>query len=251
MIEVKNIVKTYARSRVLDDISAEIETGKITSFIGPNGAGKTTLLGVISRLIKPDSGSVSIDGRQLSDYDPAELAKRLSILKQSNSINISLTVRDLVGFGRFPHSAGRLTAEDRETVDRALDYLDLTSIAENDINQLSGGQRQRAFIAMIVAQDTEHVLLDEPLNSLDMRHSAEMMKILRRLTDDLQKTVVLVLHDVNFAASYSDNIVAIKNGKIAAAGSVDDVITESVLSEVFEMPLTITEHVGKKMCIYY
>ncbi len=251
MIEVRNIIKTYSRSRVLDDVSLSIESGKITSFIGPNGAGKTTLLGIISRLIAPDSGTVTLDGRAVETYDPTELAKRISILKQSNTINISLTVRDLVSFGRFPYSGGRLTADDKGMVDRAIGYLDLAAIADKDINRLSGGQRQRAFIAMIVAQDTDHVLLDEPLNSLDMRHSSEMMKILRRVTDELGKTVLLVLHDVNFAAAYSDRIVALKNGKIAASGAVEEIISTEVLSDVFEMPLSITEHDGKKMCIYY
>lgn len=251
MIEVKDVSKFYGGMPVLDDVSLSIADRSITSFIGPNGAGKTTLLGVVSRLIKPEKGSVLLDGKKLSMYGNTELAKRISILKQANFVNMRLTVRELIGFGRFPYSGGRLTDTDLEAVENAIGYLDLAELADKDINQLSGGQRQRAFIAMIVAQDTDHILLDEPLNSLDMRHSVEIMRILRRLTDELQKTVVLVLHDINFAATYSDQIVALKKGKVAAYGSVDDVISEDTLSEVFDMPLEIMEIEGKKLCIYY
>ena len=251
MIEVRDISKIYSSVTVLDGVSFRIADRSITSFVGPNGAGKTTLLGIISRLIKPDGGKVLLDEKSISEYGGSELAKRISILKQSNFVNMRLTVRELIGFGRFPHSGGRLTGEDKDIVERAVEYLDLAEMAEKDINELSGGQRQRAFIGMIVAQDTDHILLDEPLNSLDMRHSVEMMRILRRLTDELKKTVVLVLHDINFAARYSDRMVALKNGKVAALGSVDEVVREDVLASVFDVPLEIREIDGKKICIYY
>ncbi|MBX3288252.1 MAG: ATP-binding cassette domain-containing protein [Acidobacteria bacterium] len=251
MIEVRDISKIYSSVTVLDGVSFRIADRSITSFVGPNGAGKTTLLGIISRLIKPDGGEVLLDEKSISEYGGSDLAKRISILKQSNFVNMRLTVRELIGFGRFPHSGGRLTGEDKDMVERAVEYLDLAEMAEKDINELSGGQRQRAFIGMIVAQDTDHILLDEPLNSLDMRHSVEMMRILRRLTDELKKTVVLVLHDINFAARYSDRMVALKNGKVAALGSVDEVVREDVLASVFDVPLEIREIDGKKICIYY
>lgn len=251
MIEVRDISKIYSSVTVLDGVSFRIADRSITSFVGPNGAGKTTLLGIISRLIKPDGGKVLLDEKSISEYGGSDLAKRISILKQSNFVNMRLTVRELIGFGRFPHSGGRLTGEDKDIVERAVEYLDLAEMAEKDINELSGGQRQRAFIGMIVAQDTDHILLDEPLNSLDMRHSVEMMRILRRLTDELKKTVVLVLHDINFAARYSDRMVALKNGKVAALGSVDEVVREDVLASVFDVPLEIREIDGKKICIYY
>lgn len=251
MIEVRDISKIYSSVTVLDGVSFRIADRSITSFVGPNGAGKTTLLGIISRLIKPDGGEVLLDEKSISEYGGSDLAKRISILKQSNFVNMRLTVRELIGFGRFPHSGGRLTGEDKDMVERAVEYLDLAEMAEKDINELSGGQRQRAFIGMIVAQDTDHILLDEPLNSLDMRHSVEMMRILRRLTNELKKTVVLVLHDINFAARYSDRMVALKNGKVAALGSVDEVVREDVLASVFDVPLEIREIDGKKICIYY
>ena len=137
-----------------------------------------------------------------------EFSKRVSILKQSNYMNVRLTIRELVSFGRFPHSRGSLNAEDIRIIDQAMDYMDLMDMQDNYLDELSGGQRQRAFIAMVIAQDTDYILLDEPLNNLDMKHSVQIMKILRRLVDDLGKTVVIVLHDINFASVYSDRIVA-------------------------------------------
>ena len=191
-----------------------IEKGKITSFIGPNGAGKSTVLSMISRLITKDSGEVLIDGKDMSSFKSNELAKKIAILKQSNSINIRLTIRELVAFGRFPYSQGKLTKEDWRFVDEAIEYMELTEMQHKYLDQLSGGQQQRAYIAMVIAQDTEYILLDEPLNNLDMKHSVQIMKVLRRLTEELGKTVVIVIHDINFASCYSDNIVALKDGKV-------------------------------------
>ncbi|NLX61168.1 MAG: ATP-binding cassette domain-containing protein, partial [Tissierellia bacterium] len=162
MIEVRNVIKEYNSQRVLDNVSLTIERGKITSFIGPNGAGKSTLLSIISRLIERDGGEIYIDGRELKDWNTEELARKISILKQFNHINIRLTVRELVSFGRFPYSQGRLTKEDWEKVDQAIKYMKLEDIQHKYLDNLSGGQRQRAFIAMVIAQDTEYILLDEP-----------------------------------------------------------------------------------------
>lgn len=251
MIEVKGITKKYGEAKVLEGISLQIEKGKITSIIGPNGAGKTTLLGIISRLIKPDAGSVLIEGREIAGWEANELAKKISILKQSNFLNVRLTIRELVSFGRFPHSQGRLTDEDWYHVDRAIAHLGLTGIQEKLLDRLSGGQRQRAFIAMVVAQNTEYILLDEPLNSLDMKRSVEMMKILGSLAHDLGKTIILVLHDINFASCYSDAIIALKDGRLARQGSVEEIIREQVIEEIFEMQLRIEKIEGRNICIYF
>lgn len=251
MIEVRNVTKKYGNSAVVDQVSVKIERGKITSFIGPNGAGKTTLLGIISRLIKHETGEVLIEGKEINSWNSIELAKKISILKQSNFLNVRLTIRDLVGFGRFPYSQGNLTKEDVKFVEQAIEYLKLTEIQDKYLDELSGGQRQRAFIAMVVAQNTEYVLLDEPLNNLDMKHSSEMMKTLRNLVDELGKTVVLVLHDINFASVYSDFIIALKNGKLAAQGTISEMIREEVLSEIFEMDFKIEEIGNQRICIYF
>ena len=251
MIEVINAVKKYGNSKVINDVSVKIEKGKITSFIGPNGAGKTTLLGIISRLIKPEGGQIIIDGKELHQWNSSDLAKKISILKQSNFLSVRLTIRDLVSFGRFPYSHGNLTGEDREFVNQAIEYLKLTDIQDKFLDELSGGQRQRAFIAMVVAQNTDYVLLDEPLNNLDMKHSQEMMKTLRNLTDEMGKTIVLVLHDINFASVYSDRIIALKKGKLAKYGTVDEMIREDVLAEIFEMTFRIEEIGKQRICIYF
>src|SRR5699024_4284723 len=141
-----------------------------------------------------------------------------------NNINIKLTVRELVEFGRFPYSKGNLTDEDYEYIDEALEYMKLTELEDRFLDELSGGQRQRAYIAMVIAQNTEYILLDEPLNNLDMKHSVEIMKILKRLVNDLGKTVAIVIHDINFASCYSDNIVALKEGKLVEDGCKDEII---------------------------
>ncbi|MGF7059440.1 ABC transporter ATP-binding protein [Brassicibacter mesophilus] len=251
MIEVINIVKQYGNKKVVDNVSLKIEKGKITSFIGPNGAGKSTLLSIISRIINKNQGEVFIDGTEISKWDSKELAKKISILKQSNYINIRLTVRELVSFGRFPYCNGRLTTEDIKYVDEAISYMKLESIQDKYLDQLSGGQRQRSYIAMVLAQDTEYILLDEPLNNLDMKHSVEIMKTLRQLVDDLGKTVVIVIHDINFASCYSDYIVALCNGKIAKKGVVDEIINKSILEKIYGIQFSIENIQNSKICVYY
>ena len=251
MIEIKNILKKYKDRNVVDNVSFNIEKGKITSFIGPNGAGKSTVLGIVTRLIAGDGGDVVIEGKKLSEYHTKDLAKKIAILKQSNNISLKLTIRELVGFGRFPHSEGNLNSEDEKYIDEAIEYMKLTDIQHKYLDELSGGQRQRAYIAMVIAQNTEYILLDEPLNNLDMSHSVQMMKVLRNLCDDLGKTIVLVMHDINFASCYSDNIVALKNGKIEKVGTTNEIVQKGVLEEIYEMNFDIKEINGNKICVYF
>ena len=165
--------------------------------------------------------------------------------------HLGLTVRDLVSFGRYPYSKGRLTAADSEHIDRALGYLDLLELADRFLDELSGGQRQRAFVAMVLCQDTDYVLLDEPLNNLDMKHATAMMKLLRRAADELGKTVVLVLHDINFASCYSDCIVAMKRGKVVGQGDVQAMIDPVILSEIYDMDIQVHQIGGRKISVYY
>ncbi|MGV3467423.1 MAG: ABC transporter ATP-binding protein [Heyndrickxia sp.] len=251
MITIKNVSKRYGNKSVVNDVNLNIEKGKITSFIGPNGAGKSTLLSMVSRLIPKDSGEILIDGKEMSKWKPNELAKKLSILKQSNHINIRLTVKELVSFGRFPYSKGKLTKEDWVYVDEAIQYMELKSIQDKFLDQLSGGQQQRAYIAMVIAQNTEYILLDEPLNNLDMKHSVKIMKVLRRLADELGKTVIIVIHDINFASCYSDNVVALKNGTIVQDGPTENIIDSSVLGDIYEIDIAIQEINENKICVYY
>lgn len=251
MIEVKNLCKSYGDKKVVDNVSFNIEKGKITSFIGANGAGKSTILSMISRLIAMDLGDVVIDGKNLKDWDTKELSQTLSILRQSNNINVRLTIRELVSFGRFPYCEGSLKKEDIEMVDNALEYMSLKDIEDKYLDELSGGQKQRAFIAMIIAQDTEYIMLDEPLNNLDMKHSVEMMKLLKKMAEDLGKTIILVIHDINFASCYSDNIVALKNGKLVANDTAMNIIQKDVLNDIFDMDFNIQNINNKNICIYF
>ncbi|WP_188066433.1 ABC transporter ATP-binding protein [Brevibacillus brevis] len=251
MIEVRNVTKQYGSKNVVENVSVKIAKGKITSFIGPNGAGKSTLLSMISRLLTKDQGEVFIEGQEIGQTKSSELAKKISILKQSNHITVRLTIRELVSFGRFPYSQGNLTKEDWKYVDEAIQYLELTDIQHKYLDQLSGGQRQRAYIAMVVAQNTEYVLLDEPLNNLDMKHSVQIMKVLRRLVDEKGKTVVIVIHDINFASVYSDYIVALKNGKVVKEGTTDEIITQPILKDVYDMDIRIEDIEENKICVYF
>jgi iron complex transport system ATP-binding protein len=250
MLKTENISKYYDEKAVVESVSLEIPKGKITSFIGSNGAGKSTLLSVMSRLLKQTEGRVYLHGAPIESISDNSLAKQISILKQSTHINIRLTVRELVEFGRFPYSGGRLTREDKEMVERAIDYMDLRESEGKDISTLSGGQKQRAFIAMIIAQDTDCIMLDEPLNNLDMKHSVQIMKTLRRLADS-GKTILLVIHDINFASCYSDYIAAMKDGKLVKFGSVDEIIRDETLQGIFDMGFNVHEMNGSKICLYY
>jgi len=245
MILVKNILKKYDNKKVVNDVSVNIEKGKITSFIGPNGAGKSTLLSIITRLMKRDLGE------EISQWDKKELSKKIAILKQSNNLNMRLTIRELVSFGRFPYCEGRLTEEDEKFVDDAIEYMNLVDIQNKYLDELSGGQRQRAFIAMVIAQGTEYIFLDEPLNNLDMKNASSMMKVLRNLCDELGKTIILVMHDINFTSCYSDYIICLKNGMIAKEGTVDEIINKETLESIYEMDFKVEEIDGNKISIYF
>lgn len=251
MIEIRNINKSYGAVKVLDDISTTIPAHQVTSIIGPNGAGKSTLLSIVGRLQDADSGTVVVDGLPVHTTPSRELAKRLSVLRQENFLSVRLTVRELVAFGRFPYSGGRLTPEDEVHINSAIEYLELTNLSHRYLDQLSGGQRQRAYIAMVLCQDTDYVLLDEPLNNLDMRHSASMMRLFKQLTNELGKTVVLVVHDINFASFHSQNIIAMKDGRIISEGTPNQIICSKSLAEVFDMHIDVHEIDGKLVGVYF
>ena len=250
-IEIRNITKSYGSKKVVDNLSVTMPTGKITSFIGPNGAGKSTVLSIMSRLLNADSGEIYLNGELLNRKKSSDIAKQLAILKQTNNINLRLTIEDLVSFGRFPYSKGNLTQTDRTFIDNAIAYMDLDDIRHQYIDSLSGGQRQRAYIAMTLAQDTDYILLDEPLNNLDMKHSVQIMQVLRKLVTELNKTVVIVIHDINFASCYSDYIVAMKNGKLVQQGEVNHIMQSTVLQDIYDMSIPIQDIDDHKIAIYF
>lgn len=251
MITVKELSKSYTDKIVLDQINLELPKGKITSLIGANGAGKSTLLGVISRLLKQTQGTVSLNDKNIEDYKNRTLAQQLSILKQSNHLDLKLTVRELVCFGRFPYSQGRLTNEDQLKINEAIAYLGLEDLEHRFMDELSGGQKQRAFMAMVVAQDTDYILLDEPLNNLDMKHSVQIMRTLRNLCRDKGKTIIIVIHEINFAANYSDYIVAMKEGKVLHFDSTKNIIQPHILKDIFDIDFEIIEKKEQLFCDYF
>ena len=251
MIEIKGLSKSFGKKPVVENVTLQIQPKAITSFIGPNGAGKSTLLSMVSRLLDADTGEVFLDQTDVKKMKSDAFAKRVAILKQANHLNIRLTVRGLVSFGRYPYSKGRLTAEDEKHVDQALEYMNLTDMQDKFLDELSGGQKQRAFISMVIAQDTDYILLDEPLNNLDMKHSVQIMKILRKLVDELGKTVVIVLHDINFASVYSDRIVALKDGRLVKDGPTHEIINSEALREVYDMHIPVQEQDGCRICVYF
>ncbi|TDQ59846.1 iron complex transport system ATP-binding protein [Mesocricetibacter intestinalis] len=250
-IEIKNITKSYADKKVVDNVSLTLPQGKITAFIGPNGAGKSTLLSIVSRLLRADSGEIRLNGKPLEGQKSSDIARQLSILRQSNHINLRLSVEDLVAFGRFPYSKGNLSAKDRTFIDNAINYMNLQAYRSRYLDQLSGGQRQRAYIAMTLAQDTDYILLDEPLNNLDMKHSVQIMQVLRKLADELNKTIVIVIHDINFASCYSDHIVAMRDGRLVRQGTVAEIMQTSVLQEIYGMHIPIEEINSHKIALYF
>ena len=251
MIEIKDLSKSYNDAIVVNGVSLTLPKGGITSIIGPNGAGKSTLLSMISRLLPMNEGRVLVDGLDITNTKSDVLAKRLSILRQDNHMTARLTVRDLVAFGRYPYSRDRPTQEDRDHIDGSLDFLDLKPLADRFLDELSGGQRQRAFVAMVLCQDTDYALFDEPLNNLDMRHASAMMRLLRRAADQFGKTIVLVLHDINFASVYSDTIVAMRDGEVAFQGTPDEIMREDVLTDIFETNMTIHAIEGRRIAVFY
>ncbi len=251
MIEASNLRKSYGKALVLDDVSVTLPRGGVTTIIGPNGAGKSTLLSVLARLLVPDAGRVSLDGLDVFATAGPELARRLAVLRQENHLTARLTVRELVGFGRYPHSQGRLGPADRAAIDRALERLDLLPLAERFLDELSGGQRQRAFVAMVLAQETDYLLLDEPLNNLDMKSSRGMMRSLGAAARDLGKTIVVVLHDINFAASHSDRIIAMRDGRVILTGPPDQIVTPAALLQIYDMEIAVDVIDGRRFARYY
>lgn len=251
MLEIKNITKLYGKSKVLDNVTCSIEKNKFTSFIGSNGAGKSTLLNIMARTLKYDLGDIIIDGKSQKDYKTENLATKIAILSQSNNINIRLTVRELVSFGRYPYSKGKLTKEDKEKVNESLSYIGILDLADRFLDELSGGQVQMAYIAMVIAQDTDYIFLDEPLNNLDMNHSVKIMKVLRKLVKEKNKTVVVVIHDINFVSVYADNVIALKSGNVVVQGKNEEVITKEILRDIYSLDMDIYSVNNCRICMYY
>ncbi|MGE0847147.1 MAG: ABC transporter ATP-binding protein [Flavobacteriaceae bacterium] len=251
MIEIRQATKIYGEETVLDAVSLTLPEHGFTAIIGPNGAGKSTLLSAAARLVPLTGGSIEVDGLDVAHAPGAELARRLSILRQDRGVGTRLTVRELVAFGRFPHSRGRLGDADRAHIDAAIAHFGLGEQENRFLDELSGGQRQRAFVAMVMCQDTRYVLLDEPLNNLDMKHAVAMMKLLRRMADEFSKSIVAVLHDINFASCYADRIVAMKDGRIAFDGAPGELMRTATLRHVYDMEIPVRNYGGRRIGVFH
>lgn len=253
MIDIHNLTYCAGDTTILHDVSLTLHSGGITALIGPNGAGKSSLLHVLAGLNRPFAGTVGIRGLDPFTATGRARAQAVALLQQSPSVVSRLRVRELVGFGRWPHHQGRPTAQDATLVEQALDAFALNDLADRPLDTLSGGQRQRAFIAMTYAQDTPWMLLDEPLNALDPRHARDLMARLHGLSRasaaDGGRSIVIVLHDINAAAGWADRIVAMKDGRVIAHDSSAALLTPDTLQHVFDTPFEVLNHDGRAVVV--
>lgn len=241
MIKLSGVTKKYNDEVSIGPVDLEIPVGGITALVGPNGAGKSTLLTMIGRLLSMDEGTIQVAQYDIASTKSKDLARIISVLRQENHFITKLTVRQLVGFGRFPYSHGRLTEDDERIIDQYIEFLNLEDLQDRYLDQLSGGQRQRAYVAMVLCQDTQYVLLDEPLNNLDIAHSVEMMRHLHQAAREFGRTIIIVLHDINYAARYADYVCAVKDGQIETFGTVEEVMTSETLTRIFGTEITVID----------
>jgi iron complex transport system ATP-binding protein len=235
VLHTAGLTLTYGQRTVIERLTAQIPPGKITMIVGANACGKSTLLRGLSRLLKPASGMVTLDGTDIHARPARRLARSLGLLPQHPTAPDGITVRDLVGRGRYPHQGffRSWSADDERAVQEALTATDTLELADRNVDELSGGQRQRVWIAMALAQETDVLLLDEPTTYLDLAHQVEVLDLITDLNRQRGTTVVIVLHDLNLAARYADHVIAMKRGRIVAEGAVRDVVTENMVKDVF------------------
>ena len=235
-LSAKNITFEIGDKQILCDINYNFAEGKRTGIIGSNGAGKSTLLKILCLLIKNFTGKVTIDGKSILGINRTKLAKMIAILPQEREVPVDVTVRQLTSYGRFPHHSFFKSSnpkEDREAIDWALKVTQLEKLAQRQVSTLSGGERQRAWLAMVLAQRPQILLLDEPTTYLDIKHQLEVMEIISDVNKHCGMTIIMVLHDINHARMFTDEIVIINNHHIYLSGKPDEVLTEKVISEVF------------------
>ena len=253
MIKINHLSHHIGKQQILHDINLSLPPSQVIALIGPNGAGKSTLFSVLARLQPLQAGQVSFGAdnqqRDIVSCEARSLAKTVAMLSQDNQVQGRLRVHELLMFGRYPYHQGRPTANDQQKVADIIERFELEPLADRFLSTLSGGQRQRVLIAMIVCQDTPYLLLDEPLNNLDMYHSGRLMRELRDLSHEQQKTVVIVLHDINQAAQFADTVVTMKDGKVVATGRPVDVITQETMKALYNVDVTVLNHQGRPVIV--
>lgn len=242
-LHAEGLTLGYERTVVARDLTVSIPDGELTVIIGPNACGKSTLLRTLSRLLQPQAGAVWLDGQLIGHYPTREVARRLSLLPQSSIAPSEITVKDLVARGRYPHQRlfSRWHAEDERAVQQAMAATGVADLAAQAVDTLSGGQRQRAWIAMVLAQQTPLVLLDEPTTWLDITHQIELMELLGELNREHRRTLVVVLHDLNQACRYATHLIAMRDGRIVASGAPKDIISVELIAEVYGLACVIID----------
>lgn len=255
MIRTEALTIGYEEHIIVKNLKLTIPEGKITALVGANGSGKSTILKTMARLLKPKKGVVYLDGKSIHEQKTKDVAKQLAVLPQNPIAPDGLTVAELVSYGRFPHQTGfgTLTAEDKEKVTWAIEITNMSNFSNRPVDMLSGGQRQRAWIAMALAQQTPVLFLDEPTTFLDMAHQLEVLHLLQKLNEEEQRTIVMVVHDLNHASRFAHNIIAIKDGNVINSGNPLEVMTPEVLQEVFgiKSDIIIDQRSGQPLCLPY
>lgn len=252
---IEDLTSGYEKTTIFNELNVMITEGKITTIIGPNGCGKSTLLKTIGRILKKTHGEIFLQEQNMQELSTKEIAKRLAILSQSPSAPFQLKVEELISYGRYPHrkNVNRLSAQDIEKIEWAMDVTNTTEFRERELAQLSGGQRQRVWLAMALAQETDILLLDEPTTYLDMAHQLEVLHIVQKLNEEHGCTIVMVLHDINHAARFSHELIAMKEGEVLACGNPQNIITAPVLQKVFNIDAKIIqdEQTNTPVCFTY
>lgn len=236
-ISAEAIAIAYDKKSIIDGLSLHIPQSQITTIIGANGCGKSTLLKGLTRLLPVSKGAVYLDGQSIATLATKEVAKKIALLPQVQEATDGTTVYELISYGRFPHQSylGKLSQADKETIHWAMEATKVTAYANQPVDALSGGQRQRVWIAMALAQDTDTIFLDEPTTYLDMNHQLEILELLKTLNQESGKTMVMVLHDLNLSARYSDHLIAMKKGQIKYSGTVRDIMTPAIIQDIFQI----------------
>ncbi|WP_144555367.1 ABC transporter ATP-binding protein [Bacillus sp. X1(2014)] len=254
-LSTENLQIGYGDKTIVENLNLHINKGEITTIIGANGCGKSTILKTLARVHAAKSGIVYLDGKMIHKVPTKEIARKMAVLPQSPEAPNGLTVYELISFGRSPHQSGfgKLTDNDRQVIEWALEVTGLSLFADHPVDALSGGQRQRAWIAMAIAQETDLLLLDEPTTYLDMAHQLEILQLLEKLNKEQNRTIVMVIHDLNHASRFSHHMVALRKGTIVKEGSADEVMTPDVLKTVFQIDAEIVKdpRTKKPVCLCY
>lgn len=248
MIKLTEVSYSINGAPIICDVSAALPTGQVIALIGPNGAGKSTLFNLMARMLPLKTGSIVFDECDIRHTDVRTMSKKVAMLAQDNVIQGRLRVRELLMFGRYPYHQGRPSADDELMVDKIVAMFELEPLCERFLSDLSGGQRQRALIAMVVCQDTPYLLLDEPLNNLDMYHAGRLMRQMRLLSQ-AGKTIVIVLHDINQAALFADCVMMMKSGRLVAMGKPNEVLTQATIKALYGVDVAVLMHEGRPVVV--